>query len=85
MNNTVYKYEFPIEDSFELLLPHRPIYLMVGLQGNTPCMWCKVNPDVPKKKYQFHVTGTGHPVNAHWEHVGSFQQTPFVWHLWREV
>jgi len=43
--------------------------------------WAEVHPAAAVKARRFEIVGTGHPVPADAEHVGSFVQGDYVWHL----
>lgn len=80
---TVWKFGFGIREIVDLEMPKGATILLVECQGDQPCIWARVNPEQPKVVRHFAVTGTGHPtVKPNYKHVGSFQQPPFVWHLW---
>ena len=60
---------------------------MVGMQGDQPTLWMEVEPDAPSDYYHyFYIRGTGHEVPDFLnEHVGSFIQGPYVWHVYRLI
>jgi hypothetical protein len=85
---TIYKYQFPIADSFTLLLPRGHRILSAEMQGDQPCLWALVDTDAPKVTENFRLIGTGHPIpefdnGVPLGHVATFQMPPFVWHLFR--
>ena len=62
--------------------------LDIQVQGDMPVIWAIVNPKKEKRKYIFHVFGTGFEMldyeKKHYEYVGTVQQrglTTFVWHI----
>jgi hypothetical protein len=58
---TVWKFELPLEDYVELLLPKGSISLSVQVQGNNLQLWCLCNPEEPlREKRVFRIVGTGH-------------------------
>jgi hypothetical protein len=84
MYKTVWKYQVPVQDYFELELPVGAIPLTVQVQGDTPRMWVLVNPDETKKcKYQFRVLGTGHKSDDTLNYLGTFQVNngQYVFHV----
>lgn len=82
---TIYKYPFRIEDRFTLELPIGSQILHVECQNATPCLWALVTPGNQLESVPFRICGTGHPINNSdiGNHVATFQQGEFVWHLFR--
>jgi len=83
----IFKYEFEIEKRFSLNLPMVNEIVHVECQDGTPCIWAIVDPDVATEPTDFRVVGTGHPIEDDeydtLYHQGTFQQGPFVWHLFQ--
>ena len=80
---TIYKYPIQITDEQEIKMPCDAEVIHAGLdpQG-TPCLWAKVERNHPLEPVSVLVVGTGNPMPFHAErHVGSFNQGPFVWHV----
>lgn len=81
---TIYKYPFEIVDVQQLEI-HRPALLRhVGLdpQGQ-PCIWAEVDPNNDVNVVTLLVVGTGRPIPATARtHIGSFNQGPFMWHVY---
>lgn len=80
---TIYKYPIEITDSQEIEMPINAEAIHAGLdpQG-TPCVWATVRTDNKKEDVTIYVVGTGNPVPVMARrHVGSFNQGPFVWHV----
>jgi hypothetical protein len=87
---TIYKYPFQIADRFELTLPTDRKVLHADVQpGTGPCLWVMVNPHSAEEVVTFHVFGTGMEIDPEEvgknEFVSTFQQPPFVWHLFRKI
>jgi hypothetical protein len=86
---TVWKYPFPIQDSFALSLPTGARIVHVEDQRGRACLWAMVDTSRPLDVRHFRVVGTGHeiPVTTTTVHIGSFQQQAglLVWHLFEEV
>ena len=86
MNSAIYKYPFKVVPSFSLKMEAPAEILHVEAQGGTPCMWVRVYPHCGEFiTRRFHLFGTGdhfNPVNL--SHVATFQQPPFVWHVFEE-
>ena len=80
---TIWKYEFEVNDNFILSMPMRAKVLHIECQGRTPCIWAIGDPSAEKTKRKFRVVGTGHPISDDTllSFVGTFQQPPFVWHV----
>jgi len=80
---TIYKYPIRITDEQELEIPiGYPIHVGIDPQG-VPCIWYHVDTKSPTSKVKIYIVGTGNPIpeNAHF-HMGSFVQSPFVWHVY---
>lgn len=82
---TIYKYRLAIESSIEIKMPYasKPIHAGLDPSGD-PCVWAIVNTDNPIHERTFHVCGTGNPLTQaerDGRHIGSFQQGPFMWHV----
>ena len=83
-DKTVYKYEIPIEDHFNLSLPVEAKILCVKTQRGNPHIWALVNlgsqHTEPRK---FRLAGTGHPISGDVIFIGSFQMNDetLIFHL----
>lgn len=61
MNNTIWKYELQISESFRLELPKGANILCVQSQNGNPCLWAEVNNSEKDKEVKLLETfGTGH-------------------------
>ncbi len=83
---TIFKYVFPIEDRFQLTMPEGAMVVLVECQIKQPCLWALIDTDRLSHHYGFGLYGTGHAipfsmVDARHAHIATFQQPPFVWHL----
>lgn len=82
---TVYKYPFEIADQVTIDLPKGARILKVETQGGQPCLWALVDTDQKRVPKNFLIFGTGHQMDRGMlmvgEHVATFQQGPFVWHM----
>jgi hypothetical protein len=48
-----------------------------------PAVWIEVDTDADKTERLFRVFGTGHEIEAGWEHRGSFvEHGGYVWHIY---
>lgn len=84
---TIYKYDLPnvTNTKFILSLPKGAKFLCVQTQRDKPKMWFIINPDKPVEQVVFRVIGTGIDIedNFNDEYLGTFQEGPFVWHLFK--
>lgn len=55
--------------------------IRVGRQGASICLWAIVESDNSLEKRLFAVVGTGHPIPHDGRYLGSWDDGPFVWHL----
>ena len=73
---------------YQFDIPSPMQVLHVDVQDGIPTLWCLVDdesPIVTTKK--FHVVGTGKPIEFNTglaDHVGTFREGPYVWHLFME-
>jgi hypothetical protein len=82
----VYKYTFAVDYRISIQMPADAKILMIDVQFGVPCMWALVDPAKPMVQREFLIVGTGHPVPPSGNrHVGSFQQPPFVWHVFEKA
>lgn len=61
---TVYKYNIPTSDVFELQLPRGAKPLSVEVQMERMCMWVEVSTEEPLEPRTFRICGTGHGIPA---------------------
>lgn len=67
----------------EVLLPAEHKIVHVALQHGNITMWAEVSlANVPYKPIPVSVVGTGHDIPEDTEHVGTFMDGPFVWHVY---
>lgn len=87
MRSTIYKYPFKVGDSFSVKMEAPAEILHVESQGGTPCMWVRVYLGCDEYiTRRFRMFGTGEPFDPeNLRHVATFQQPPFVWHLYEET
>lgn len=84
---TVYKYELaePLAAEQTLMMPRHAEPVHVEVQGDRVCLWaCVDTAELPEAR-RFLLTGTGQPVPAGWKYAATWQQPPFVWHLWEAI
>jgi hypothetical protein len=80
---TIYKYPIRITDNQEIQMPINAKAIHAGLDPlGTPCVWATVRADNKMDTVTVYVVGTGNPIPfMARRHVGSFNQGPFVWHV----
>jgi hypothetical protein len=86
----IWKYEVYVNDYLQhLKIPKGATFLAVAMQDDQehPQVWWLVDPKEEKEIRSFRVVGTGHPTIRQGRdfHLGTFQQPPFVWHLFEVI
>lgn len=83
----IWKFSFKISDNVSIDMPEGAEILHVEMQGTLPSIWALVDSDKLKVSRPFRVVGTGHmiPDEATLSHVATFQDPPFVWHLFEPL
>jgi len=85
MTKRIYKYPFGILDRCMVDLPENHEIIHIGLDPNhQPCIWAKVDPVEIDVSTEICVIGTGHDVDDGMEHIGSFVDGQFVWHVFKK-
>ncbi len=54
----------------------------MGVEGAT--LWIEVDSEAPPTVRPFAIRGTGHPLSESAQHVHTWEDPPFVWHLYEE-
>ena len=81
---TIYKYNLPFqEEQGTLKIPKGYQIIHFGVQSGLPTLWVEVDSDQPSEEVQYAVFGTGWEIPPDWEHVGTWMESIFVWHLYR--
>jgi hypothetical protein len=82
----IWKFQFPVQDEFELGMPEGAEILSVQVQNGMPCLWAAVKPGNGMEKREFAVRGTGHEFTPIFKevYVGTFQLHggAFIGHLY---
>jgi hypothetical protein len=81
MKRVIFKYELSIDPSQHILIPSGAKILCVQMQGTTPCVWAEFAADAQEVSREFHLYATGQLADISGEYVGTFQDGPFVEHL----
>lgn len=80
----VFKYPVPLRSAkFTLQLPRTFKFIRVGYQADQLFMWLEVVEDSPKIKIDFQVFGTGHDIPDGPVHLTTYDNGPFVLHLYQ--
>lgn len=78
-----YKYPIPhTNPKFSVILPEGWKFMRVNFQGPELMMWAEVEPDAKKDVVHFQCFGTGHDIPDGFKYLTSFDQGPFVYHLY---
>ena len=83
-NQVIYKYPVePIRLKFVHMIPKGAEVLCVQMQNDAPQMWVLVDPDAEMERREFIRVGTGweHKKTSKSQYVGTYQELPFVWHI----
>lgn len=86
MKKVVYKYPLPARSkTFGLVLPKNFKFLRVDFQGPSHSlqMWCEVVREEPTETFNFEVFGTGQEIPLGALYLTTFDDGPFVFHLYR--
>lgn len=83
MKAQIWKYPIPVTDHFEIEMPGAAQVISVQIQQGKPFIWAIVGPNITPAPRKFRLVGTGNdfklmPTD---KFIGTFQDGPFVWHL----
>jgi hypothetical protein len=74
-------YKYKVMGAIEMPKGAEILKLMVQDSFNV-CIWAKVDPEMEIESRRFEVIGTGHPFNdTNKQYIGTYQDGPFVWHI----
>lgn len=82
MITKIYKYPIETTGEQEVMMPSHAHILFVQVQGNTPCLWARVDPDAQLVVRRILVFGTGHPIEGHPDYIGTYQLGSLVFHVY---
>lgn len=77
-------YKYPVNykaTKFSIMLPVNAQFLRVNWQGDQLYAWYLVDIDAPSFERKFLLFGTGHDIDAAAKWVTTFDNGPFVMHL----
>lgn len=81
-------YKYPVvykAKKFSLMLPQGAQFLRVNWQGQELFVWYLVDIDAPVFQKDFYFYGTGHDVAPDHKYVTTFDNGPFVMHMFEVV
>lgn len=81
-NRTIYKYSLE-QRRHRIPALHKVIHAGVDPVGEL-CVWVEVDASTTEIDVSFFRVGTGHVVPDGAEHIWSFNDGPFVWHIYKE-
>lgn len=71
---TIWKYPLETTDAQDIAMPSDAKILCVQVQGDTPCLWALVSPDLSPVNRRILTFGTGHDIPLDSGHyIGSYQ------------
>lgn len=74
-------YKYIIQD--EVSIPYGFKIVLVDQQNGTWYVWAEVDPEEPLvEQVKFEVIGTGWDISENFEHLKSYLEGPFVWHIY---
>lgn len=85
---TIWKFTLELIDAQLIAMPAGSQLLTVQLQGDTPCLWALVDDYVGLVQVRtIEIHGTGNPIDSDHQrrYVATFQQPPFVWHVFERL
>lgn len=85
MTKQIWKYKLDGVIS-KIEMPLDAKVLTIQTQNEVPHIWVLVNPENEVETRSFRIVGTGHPFDdTDKKYIGTFQDGPFVWHLFEDV
>jgi hypothetical protein len=85
---TIYKYPIEVIGRQAILLPKYAEVLCVQIDNKNgdPHIWCLVETENPLELVEFIIFGTGQEITNKeaMRYIGTFQQSVFVWHLFKK-
>ncbi len=81
MTTRIFKYPITLDDAIPM---PDGVVVLVGLDpAGSVCVWVQhADPDGRKIDRDLFIVGTGHEVPQPANHLGSFVQGPYVWHVY---
>lgn len=86
---TIWKFRFEIISPLRISMPKGAEVLTAQDQDGTGCLWAIVEPENELESRYFEIFGTGQfiyeDVAVQRKYVATFQQPPFVWHVFERL
>jgi hypothetical protein len=83
---SIFKYPLALMTTQRLMLPRDATIRDVQIQDGTICLWVEVIPKNPPVSCSIKIVGTGNAeVEPTDSYIGTVQQGPFVWHVYRSL
>lgn len=86
---TIWKFNLEISDMQTLSMPEGATILDVQIQDGVPCLWAIVDTQAVTVERVIEICGTGSPMHVDMgvrrKHISTFQQPPFVWHVFERL
>jgi hypothetical protein len=83
--HTIHKYPlhtYGFNQPFNIQMPIGATPIAVQTQQGIPCMWARVDDDLPRDDRRFLICGTGFPLPRKGAYIGTFQLGALVGHVW---
>lgn len=81
---TIHKVQIRLDDDWQGVKMLPGAVVKVGEQGGIPTLWSLVDTSDSLVIRHFAITGTGHPIPEGGWYLGTYQDGPFVWHVWEQ-
>lgn len=78
---TIWKFELTRLQLCHIRMPVGAKIVRLARQGESICMWAVVEPTNDLEERKFTTVGTGQPIPKVSRYVGTWDDPPFVWHL----
>ena len=85
MAKTIWKFPLYVSDTVRVNMPKGAEILTVQRQGEQACLWAIVDATAEREERVFEIYGTGNgmvqDMGIQRKYIGTFQEPPFVWHV----